>query len=80
MSDWLESLGMDKPRHRRFSRYRRMPLPPVEHDDAFAPHAGPGRCVDSAGYVRDEHEYIVDHRDGSRCCWCFRLRRMEPLS
>lgn len=54
-------------------------LRPSTEPDEFAPHSGPGRCVDSAGYVRDEHDYLIDARDGTRCCWCLRLRRMEPL-
>ncbi len=53
---------------------------PAEHGDSFAPYHGPGRCVDSAGYVRDEHHYLLEGKDGTRCLWCLKLRRMEALS
>ncbi len=76
----MEDLGMDKPHHRRFSRMLRRPLPAADVEDHFAPYHGPGRCVDANGYARDDHDYMLTGPDGTRCLWCLRLRRMEPLS
>ena len=78
MSDWTETLGLDKAKHRKFSRRLILPVE-HEHSDSFAPYHGPGRCVDSVGYVRDDHEYLIEERDGTHCVWCWRLRRMEPI-
>ncbi len=64
--------------HRR-PRPRPLRAPVSSESDTFAPYHGPGRCVDANEYERDDHDYMLTGPDGTRCLWCLRLRRMEPI-
>ena len=77
--NWQEDLAMQKPPHRRRLPLLVPPTPTKDPDDTFAPFNGVAHCIDANGYKRRGHEYIVEARDGNRCCWCNRLNRMEPL-
>jgi len=39
--------------------------------------SGEGVCVDLADVHREEHDYLIDSRAGKRCCWCWKLQRMD---
>lgn len=78
MSQFAEDLGLDKLKQRRRPR---MPSPQRPHataDDRFAPLRGPHRCRSLSGRWREQHDFCLETRDGTRCLFCYALRRMEP--
>ena len=70
LMDW-ESLGMNKPRMRRWGVISG-PISPSQESDHFAPVKG-AVCYDPALKPRAEHYYCVSRRDGLHCVWCDRL-------
>ena len=71
LMDW-ESLGMSKPRMRRWGAGPG-PISPSQESDHFAPVKG-AVCYDIAMKPRLEHDYWVSRRDGLHCVWCDRLQ------
>ena len=71
--NWSESLGMEKPRQRRWSQP--VPVHPLrDKGDGFAPFRG-AVCYDANRYGRAEHAFVVSKRDGMHCVWCDALER-----
>ena len=74
-------LAHPEPAPRRNVHHHKTPCPWADPlpTDTYAPPPCKCKCKSSNGYMRREHEYLIETRRGVCCVWCGRRNGMEHL-